>query len=317
MRGIVLRTRRCAIALVACTLLTTTCGDCSPPNLATVSSTATESPQRSYKRFADLEREFDGKIGVYAVDTNNGELIAHRADERFPLQSTIKLLGVAALLKRGGADSNLLQEQVHYSERDLTTWSPVTRKNIAGGMTLEALAEAAISDSDNTAMNLITKALGGPAEVERFAHSVGNQKYNVEHYEGQLNSDPHSQVDTSTPKDMATSVQALTVGDALAPPQRAQLLGWMRDNTVGYKRIRAGAPLGWLVADKTGSGAYGIANDIGIVASPYCKPIVLAIYTVQNRRDATAREDIVATATGAILGQFAEHDRCFKELASS
>jgi beta-lactamase class A len=296
--------------------MSTTCADCSPPNLGTVSSTATGSPRPSYHRLADLEKEFDGKLGVYALDTNNGEVVAHRADERFPLQSTMKLLGVAALLQRS-ADSDLLQQTVRYSSADLIGWSPVARKNLVTGMTLEALSEAAISYSDNTAMNLIMKALGGPAEVERFAHSIGNQNYNLKHYEGELNSDPSSEVDTSTPKDMATSVQLLTLGGELTMERQAQLLEWMRNNTVGYKRIRAGVPLGWVVADKTGSGDYGIANDIGIVSSPYCKPIVLAIYTVQNRRDAKAREDIIATATGAVLDQLAARDRCFGELSSS
>jgi beta-lactamase class A len=35
-----------------------------------------------------------------------------------------------------------------------------------------------------------------------------------------------------------------------------------------------------ILADKTGSGDYGINNDIGIMWSPVCKPIVVAIYTV-------------------------------------
>ncbi|VBA57503.1 Beta-lactamase [Mycobacterium attenuatum] len=254
---------------------------------------------------------------MYAINTSNGEIIAHREDERFPLQSTIKFMGVAALLKQSDTDSHLLQEIVHYSQNDLIEWSPITRKNITGGMTLEALSEAAISYSDNAAINIIMKRLGGPPAVAQFAHSVGNQTYNVEHYDGALNSDPTSGADTSTPRDMAASVQKLSLGDGLTPAQQTQLLGWMRNNTAGYRRIRAGVPGGWVVADKTGSGDYGIANDIGILWSPYCKPIVLAIYTVQNQRDAKRREDIVASATSIVLDQFAKKDHCFEELSSS
>lgn len=44
------------------------------------------------------------------------------------------------------------------------------------------------------------------------------------------------------------------VGNVLASPQREQLVSWMKANTTGDARIRAGVPKGWIVADKTGSG---------------------------------------------------------------
>lgn len=93
-----------------------------------------------------------------------------------------------------------------------------------------------------------------------------------------------------------------------------QLITWMKNDTVAYKRVRAGVPIGWTVADKTGSGDYGIANDIGIMWSPLCKPIVVAIYTAQNQKTAKRREDIVASTTSLIFDAFAQHDDCFKEL---
>lgn len=267
-------------------------------------------------KLENLEKQFDGRIGVYAINTNNNQIIAYRADERFPVQSTMKLIGVAALLKQSDNDKSLLQEKIHYTKNDLSYWDPVTGQYINSGMTLEALSEAAMSYSDNTAMNLIMKKLGGPKFVTDFAHSIGNKTFNIEHYEGDLNSNPKDKHDTSTPKDMATSLQKLTLGNILVQLQRTQLVTWMRNNTTGYKRIRAGVPIGWVVADKTGSGNYGIANDIGILWSPACRPIVLAIYTVQNKRDAKNRDDIVASTTSIILDEFAKNAPCFKALSS-
>lgn len=260
----------------------------------------------------NLEKNFDGKIGVYAIDTNTDEIVAYRADERFPVQSTLKLVGVSALLKHSGSDRNLLQEKIHYTKNDLNYWYPVTGQYVNSGMTLEALSEAAISYSDDTAMNLIMKKLGGPKFITNFARSIGNKTFNIEHYEGDLNSNPKVKDDTSTPRDMAVSLQKLTLGNVLTPSQRTQLVGWMRNDTVGYKRIRAGVPIGWVVADKTGSGDYGIANDIGILWSPACRPIVLAIYTARNKRDAKSRDGIVASTTSIVLDEFAKNDPCFK-----
>ncbi|MCW5590451.1 MAG: serine hydrolase [Legionellales bacterium] len=92
----------------------------------------------------------------------------------------------------------------------------------------------------------------------------------------------------------------------------------MRNNTTSYRRIRQATPLGWNVADKTGSGDYGIANDIGILWSPVCKPIVLAIYTARNTADAKHRDDIVTSTTDIVLSEFAKTDQClnFAENAS-
>jgi len=278
-------------------------------SFACLSAFANTPPQTQLDQ---LEKSFDGEIGLYAMDTNTNQMIAHRANERFPVQSTMKLIAVAALLKQSDQNPNLLQENIHYTKKDLMTWCPVTGQHIATGMTLEALSEAAMTYSDNVAANLIMKKMGGPQSVTAFARSIGNSSFNVKHYEGNLNSNPHNIEDTSTPKDMADSLQSLTLGNGLIPTQRAQLIGWMKNNTTGYKRIRAGVPIGWVVADKTGSGEYGIANDIGILWAPACKPIVLAIYTVQNKQTAQSRDDVVAATTNIILNTFAKQDTCLK-----
>jgi beta-lactamase class A len=261
-----------------------------------------------------LEKEVDGKIGVYAINTNNNQIIAYRADERFPVQSTLKLIGVSALLKESHNNKNLLQEKIHYTKNDLMFWHPITGKYVKDGMTLEALSEAAISYSDNPAINLIMKKLGGPKSITNFAKSFGNKSFNIENYEGDLNSNPKNNKDTSTPKDMAISVQRLTLGNILTMSERDKLVTWMRNNVAGNKRIRSGVPIGWVVADKTGSGDYGVANDIGILWSPLCKPIVLAIYTAGNKKDAKRREDIIASTTSMIMDEFAKNDSCFEEL---
>lgn len=269
---------------------------------------AIEQPQI---KLENLEKMFDGKIGVYAIDTNNNKIFAYHANDRFPVQSTFKLIGVSALLNLCHKNKNVLQEKIHYTKDDLVFWHPVTGKYVTDGMTLKALSEAAISYSDNTAINLIMKRIGGAQSIANFARAIGNNTFNVEHYESELNSNPKDKHDTSTPKDMAVSLQKLTLGNILIQPQRKQLVAWMKNNTTGYKKIRAGVPHGWVVADKTAGGSYGISNDLGIMWSPVCRPIVLAIYTVRNKHDAKGRDDIVASTTNIVLNEFAKTNPCF------
>ncbi len=267
------------------------------------------------EKFIKLESSFDGKIGVYALDTNNNQIISYRANERFPVQSTMKMIGVAALLKLSESNPSLLQEKIHYTKNDLLTWAPVTKYYLDSGMTLESLAEAAVTYSDNAAINVIMKKYGGPKFSTDFAHSIGNKSYNITHYDGYMNSNPKNSDDTSTPRDMALSVRKLIVDNALAALQKQQLLTWMRNSVTSYRTIRGGVPIGFAVADKTGSGDYGVRNDIGIIWSLSCKPIVLAIYTVRDKKEAKSRDDIVAKTTSIIFDEFTRSNQCIEDLA--
>lgn len=79
----------------------------------------------------------------------------------------------------------------------------------------------------------------------------------------------------------------------------------MRGNTTGDQRIRAGVPAGWSVADKTGAGAHGTVNDIGIAYPPSGAPIVIAVYYTREQKDAPTNQDIIAAATRIVMGALA------------
>ena len=51
-------------------------------------------------RFAAIEAQTGGRIGVAAFDTGNSKHLDYRAKERFPMCSTFKFLAAAAVLKR-------------------------------------------------------------------------------------------------------------------------------------------------------------------------------------------------------------------------
>jgi hypothetical protein len=103
---------------------------------------------------AAIERSTGGRLGVAIIDTAGGDMITHRADERFPMCSTFKFLAVAAVLQRADSGAEKLDRRVSYSSADLLEYAPVTREHVKQGyMTVEALCDAAIRYSDNTAAN--------------------------------------------------------------------------------------------------------------------------------------------------------------------
>ena len=263
------------------------------------------------EQLTKLESSFGGRIGVYAINTANDEKIDYRVNERFPMCSTAKVMVCGAILKDSMKNSDLLQKTIQYAQKDIVVWSPITEKHVTTGMTISELCAAAIDYSDNTAMNLLIKQLGSPQAVTKFARSIGDKIFRLDRWETELNSAiPGDVRDTTTPVEMAKSLQKLTFGNVLGISQREQLQTWLKENTTGATRIRAGVPKGWIVGDKTGGGAYGTNNDIAIIWPPKCPPIIVAIYTTQTKPDAAPNDKIIAEVTRIVLNELAPIEMC-------
>jgi beta-lactamase class A len=239
---------------------------------------------------------------VAAFNTADSRQLLHRADERFPMCSTFKMMASAAVLAKEPA---LLKKRIQYDKSDLLPNSPVSGKHVADGMTMAELCEAAIQYSDNAAANLLMKQIGGPAAVTAYARSIGDTEFRLDRWETELNSAiPGDPRDTTTPGAMARSLQKLVLGDGLPPAQRKQLKDWLLGNTTGATRIRAGVPADWPVADKTGAGAYGTVNDIAVLWPPGKAPIVLAVYLTQPGKDDKLRAEIHGEVAKIVIEAF-------------
>lgn len=253
-------------------------------------------------RFAALERAAGGRLGVFALDTEDGTQLRYRADERFPVCSTFKVLLASAILERSARTRGLLERRIHYTRGDLVAYSPISEHHVDSGMSVAELCAAALQYSDNTAANLLIHLLGGPAEVVAFARSVGDRVFRLDRLETALNTAiPGDARDTSTPASMGRTLERLAVGDALGVDQRDQLRRWLRGNTTGATRIRAGVPASWRVGDKTGTGDYGTTNDVAVLWPPARPPLIVALYYTQPTQDAKPRSDVLAQAARIIV----------------
>ncbi|MEU7816645.1 class A beta-lactamase [Pseudonocardia sp. NPDC049154] len=260
-------------------------------------------PAPAQAELADLERRSGGRLGVSALDTGSGAALGHRADERFLLCSTGKLLTAAAVLhrRRFEADRDILDRVVPYSSGVLVPNSPETGKHTS--MTVGELCHAAMTLSDNTAMNLLLGVLGGPGTVTAFLRRAGDPVSRLDRTETALNV-RDGDLDTSTPARMAANVRLFALDDGLTPDNRDVLVGWLKANTTGATRIRAGLPADWVVGDKTGAGARGEVNDVAVVWPPGRAPLVIAVYTEPPGPDVDAA-GTVAEAARVVARSFA------------
>lgn len=268
---------------------------CSGPESA--SSAGTRDAREEFSR---LERDFDARLGVYAVDTATGREVAYRADERFAHASTFKALAAGELLRRNSLEE--LDRTITYSRDDLVTYSPITEKHVDSGMPLREVIAAAIRHSDNTAGNLLLRELGGPAGFTAALRRIGDTTTRADRFETDLNETaPGDPRDTSTPRALATSLRAYAVDDVLPADKRAVLNEMLRTNTTGDALIRASAPAGWQVGDKTGAASHGTRNDIAVVWPPERAPIVLAVLSDREAEDADYEDALIARAAAVVF----------------
>ncbi|WP_277927464.1 class A beta-lactamase Bla1 [Bacillus cereus group sp. BfR-BA-01383] len=254
----------------------------------------------TYQEFAQLEKKFDARLGVYAIDTGTNRTIAYRPNERFAFASTYKALAAGVLLQQNSIDK--LNEVITYTKADLVEYSPVTEKHVDTGMTLGEIAEAAVRSSDNTAGNILFHKIGRPEGYEKALRQIGDRVTMSDRLETELNEAiPGDIRDTSTAKAIATNLKAFTVGNALPDHKRKVLTEWMKGNATGDKLIRAGVPTDWIVGDKSGAGSYGTRNDIAIVWPPNRAPIIIAILSSKDEKEDTYDNQLIAEAAEVIV----------------
>ena len=251
-----------------------------------------------------LEAQFDARVGIVAIDTGTTTKIEDRADTRFGYASALKAFAAAQFLH--AVDPRGREERVTWSKEDVAAagYSPVTSKHIPDGLTLAQLAESAVRESDNTAMNLVLQRIGGPAGLDSALSRLGDTTTEVVNTEPDLNTiEPGTSDDTTTPAAFTADLAAYLDGPVLNDSDRTLLIDWMSGNATGDSLIRAGAPKGWAVADKSG-GAGAIRNDVALVTPPGRDPIVITILTTKKNTSAKYDDELVARAAALTLTAF-------------
>ncbi len=288
-----------ALTLTACTEPATDRASSSAPSAEYEERAA---PEDIAADIRSIEERFDARVGVSLLDTETGQTISYRGSERFGFASTLKVFAVAEFLRRTSADER--DEIVRWTEFDIDRagYSPATTEALDTGLTAAELAEAAVRDSDNTATNLILDRIGGPSGLDAALEELGDDITEVVDIEPDLNTvAPGSTANTTTADAFTASLAAIRRDDFSTESDRAILIDWMSGNATGDLLVRAGAPDGWVVADKSG-GAGPIRNDIAIVTPPGRSPILVTVLTEKNDPSAPFDNAVVSDTAAAVLG---------------
>jgi beta-lactamase class A len=244
------------------------------------------------------ESRLGARVGLAVYDTGDGRSWLYRVDDRFPMASTSKALVCAALLHEGPP---ALKRRVRIEASDLLSYAPVTKGLVGEEVALSDLCAAALRASDNTAINAVLSAIGGPERVTAFLRSIGDGTTRLDRNEPALNEGrPGDPRDTTTPRAMADTMRVLVLGSALDAQSRDQLTQWLESDAVGGPLLRAGVPADWRIADRTGAGGFGARGIVAVMWPPNHAPIVAAIYLTETGASMDERNDAIAAIGRAI-----------------
>ncbi|MBV8033958.1 class A beta-lactamase [Roseateles sp.] len=233
--------------------------------------------------FAALERRVRGRLGLFALDTGGGRTLVHRADERFAMASTFKIL-LAACVAQGVEGGRWgWSDEIALQERERVPHAPAFDRLLPRGhATLAELVQGIIVESDNPSANVLLRhCCGDPAGLTAWLRRQGDAVTRLDRWETELNENaPGDPRDTSTPRAFATTLRHLLLGPGLARSGQARLWADLQASRTGLGRLRAGVPdTGWRVIDKTGTGGRGAVNDVALVFPPDGRPpwVVVAL----------------------------------------
>jgi beta-lactamase class A len=279
------------------------------------------------------QRARPGELGVAVIDLQSKDRWRVNADRALPMMSVFKAPVAAAALDRIDRGVLSMAQAVTVERADLGTGA--ANSSIAAhfhgermSFTVRELLAAAVSRSDNIAVNALMRAVGGPQVVTAFlrAHGIADMRVDLDEagigrifedlgsdqkpapgetaqeedrrlqrgYRAFL-ADPRNR---STPDAAADFLRKLWRNELLTPASTRHLIDLLTAQTVP-RRLRNGLPAGVRLADKCGT-SYTLDNltaaynDIGILTWPDGRSVIVAAFLTASPASKTERDAIFA-----------------------
>ena len=299
-------------------------------------------------RIRELARGFDGDVGISVRDVASGWTTSWNGRRYFPQQSVSKFWVAITAFQAVDAGQLDLDREVTLRREDLTLFhQPIAQQVGASGYTttIGDLIFRALTQSDNTANDVVLRQAGGPdavrAMLERFgfdgvrfgpgerlmqsqiaglqwspSYSVGRAFYQardgvpIERRRTAFNDYVADPIDGATPDALVEGLARLQRGELLSPRSTDRMLSIMSQTRTGRQRLTGGLVPGWRIAHKTGTGqvlgsTQAGYNDIGILTAPDGRHYAVAVMIGRTSQPIPVRMELMQNVTRSVI---AYHD---------
>lgn len=257
-------------------------------------STGTALREQFAARLEQVAAGLDGVMGYVVVDLTSGERFERLALQPFPTASTIKLAIVYELFRQAEEGRIRLDTTVPLEKDLVVGGAGVLQHLTTPGLSLRDHAVLMIVLSDNTATNVLIRALG----MERIAarmQSLGVPEVRLRRRMMDAEAARRGDENVATPAGIARLLTVIHNGEQLTAASREAILEILTKEK--SSPLADGVPPGVAVASKPGD-LDGVRVDAGVVYVPD-RPYVLVVMTSWLRQEEDGERAITEVSRAA------------------
>jgi beta-lactamase class A len=235
--------------------------------------------------------DFNGECGVVVKDLSKGWELSYNSDAQFPSASMVKIPIMAACFAAAAEGKIKLDAAVKLNKKDKFGGSGLLKKMAPGSeFTLEELMGRMIYDSDNTATNMITTALGLGYINDSF-RTFGLLNTNLSRRVADYAMRDKGVENYTTAADIASVLEKMYGRDLVSAKASEKCLMFMKLQRVN-DRIPKYLPVDISVAHKTGL-EKGVCHDAGVIFTEK-GDLLVAVLTKHPDPNAVAAKEFIA-----------------------
>ena len=224
---------------------------------------------------------------VYVWDYETGNYVDINADEIFPTASIIKLPVLVELFKSIEKNQLTIYDEMPLTEYYRSEGSGSLQFRAANSTyTIDKLARMMITESDNSATNMLMARLGSMTDINSALREWGLKHTYVQTWLPDLGGTNHS-----TARDMAQILYNIDNPKFLSNESREKIFDYM-GHVHNNRLIAAGLPAGATFLHKTGD-IGKMLGDAGIVYAPNGKKYIVVIFANRPHNSPLGKEFIV------------------------
>ncbi len=260
------------------------------------------------KQIEDIVSDKKAVVGVSIIGNEGKDTLSINGNKRFPMQSVFKFHIALAVLSEVDKGKLSLDQQIEIDKEALLPenfWSPLRDENPNGGsFTIKRLIQYTVSQSDNTACDVLIRLIGTPKTVENSIKSSGIEDIQITFNEEDMQAKWENMFQNwTTPNAASETIQLYfeNKNDLLSKSSYDFFWKTNKETTTGKGRIRGQLPKETVVAHKTGwsgtnkeTGITAAVNNIGIVFLPNGKHFIISVFVTDSKEDFKTNEKIIA-----------------------
>lgn len=224
---------------------------------------------------------------IYVWDYNTGDYVDINADEIFPTASIIKLPVLAQLFRSIEKNQFTLDDKMSLTEYFRTEGSGSLQFKAANSeYSIDNLARIMITESDNSATNMLMARMGSMTDVNSAIRRWGLKHTYVQNWLPDLAGTNHS-----TARDMSRILYNIDNPKFLSNSSREKIFDYM-GHVHNNRLIAAGLPQGAEFLHKTGD-IGKMLGDAGIVYTNNGKKYIVVIFVNRPHNSPLGKEFIV------------------------